>query len=96
MTIGFRNSSDNASIALGALSGFNLWGHAMPVEEILRMSFGCSSEEGDVKAWKTVRNGLQKEVAIKWFRTCRDRGGKLLVKLLAAAPSSFFSSLNNK
>lgn len=79
MTIGFRNSSENASIALGVLSGFNLWGHPMPVEEILRMSFGCDSEDGDAKAWKTVRKGLQKEVEVKWFRTCSDRGGGRLV-----------------
>ncbi|PFX12464.1 Neuropilin-1 [Stylophora pistillata] len=80
MTIGFRNHNDNASIALGVLSGFNLWGHPMPVEEILRMSFGCDSEDGDVKAWKTVRKGLQKEVEVKLFPTCSDRGGKFPVK----------------
>ncbi|XP_022810271.1 uncharacterized protein LOC111347272, partial [Stylophora pistillata] len=79
MTIGFRNHNDNASIALGVLSGFNLWGHPMPVEEILRMSFGCDSEDGDVKAWKTVRKGLQKEVEVKLFPTCSDRGGGRLV-----------------
>ncbi|XP_022807964.1 uncharacterized protein LOC111344965 [Stylophora pistillata] len=79
MTIGFRNSSENASIALGSLSGFNLWGHEMPVEEILHMSFGCGSEKGNVKTWETIRKGLQKEVAVKWFRTCRDRGGGRLV-----------------
>lgn len=67
MIIGFRNFSENVLIVLGVLSGFNFWGYVMFVEEILCMLFGCSSEEGDVKVWKMVRNGLQKEVVVKWF-----------------------------
>ena len=77
MNIGFRDTSENASVVLGVLSGFNLWNHAIAAEEILRMSHGCGSEAGDVKAWKTVRKGLKKEVAVEWFRTCSDRQGKL-------------------
>ena len=76
MTIGFRDSNENASVALGVLSGFNLWSYAMQAEEILRMSHGCGTEAGDVKAWETVKEGLQKEVAVEWFRTCNDRKGK--------------------
>ena len=74
MTIGFRKS--NVSVVLGALAGFNLWSYAMAPGEILRMSHGCGTEEGDVKAWKTVRQGLKKEVAIVRPRTCQDRKGK--------------------
>ncbi len=76
MTIGFRPRSKNASVVLGKLSGFNIWSHAMSTEEILRMSRGCGTEAGDAKAWETVRKWLQKEVAVKWFRTCNDRKGK--------------------
>ena len=75
MTIGFRES--NASVVLGALTGFNLWSYAMAPGEILRMSHGCGTEAGDVKAWETVRHGLQKEVAVVRPRTCQDRKGKL-------------------
>ena len=75
MTIGFRDTSENASIVLGVLSGFNLWSHAMAAEEILRMSFGCGSEAGDVMPWETVRKGVKKTVTVK-SRTCGDRQGK--------------------
>lgn len=74
MKIGFRES--NASVVLGALTGFNLWSYAMAPGEILRMSHGCGTEAGDVKAWETVRHGLQKEVAVVRPRTCQDRKGK--------------------
>lgn len=76
MTIGFRDTNKTASVVLGALSGFNLWSYPMNVLEILRMSHGCGTEAGDVKAWKTVRKGLQQEVAVEWFRTCNDRKGE--------------------
>ena len=76
MTIGFRATTKNTSVALGKLSGFNVWSHALPAEEILRMSHGCGTEAGDAKAWETVRKWLQKEVAVKWLRTCNDRLGK--------------------
>ena len=76
MTIGFRDSNENASVILGVLSGFNLWSYAMNAGEILRMSHGCGTEAGNVKAWKTVRGGLEKEVTVKWFRTCNDRKGE--------------------
>ncbi|KAJ7371534.1 hypothetical protein OS493_024874 [Desmophyllum pertusum] len=79
MTIGFRDTNENASVVLGILSGFNLWSYAMTAEEILRMSHGCGGEEGDVKAWETVRKGLKKEVAVEWFRTCNDRKGDRVV-----------------
>lgn len=75
MTIGFRESNENASVVLGTFTGFNLWSYAMTAAEILRMSHGCGTEAGDVKSWKTVRNGLQKEVAVTWFRTCKDMKG---------------------
>ena len=74
MTIGFRES--NVSVVLGALTGFNLWSYAMAPGEILRMSHGCGTEAGDVKAWKTVRQGLKKEVAVVRPRSCQDRKGK--------------------
>ena len=74
MTIGFRES--NVSVVLGALTGFNLWSYAMAPGEILRMSHGCGTEAGDVKAWKTVRQGLKSEVAVVWPRACQDRKGK--------------------
>ena len=78
MTIGFKARNKNASVVLGKLSGFNVWSYAVSAEEILRMSQGCGDESGDAKAWKTVRRDLKKEVAVKWFRTCGDRKGKLL------------------
>ena len=78
MTIGFKARNKNASDVLGKLSGFNMWSYAVSAEEILRMSHGCGSESGDVKAWKTVIRGLKKEVGVKWFRTCTDRKGKVL------------------
>ena len=74
MTIGFRES--NVSVVLGVLTGFNLWSYAMAPGEILRMSHGCGTEAGDVKAWKTVRQGLKKEVVVVRPRTCQDRKGK--------------------
>ena len=74
MTIGFRKS--NVSVVLGALAGFNLWSYAMTPGEILRMSHGCGTEAGDVKAWKTVRQGLKKDVAVVRSRICQDRKGK--------------------
>ena len=76
MTIGFRVTNKNASFVLGKLSGFNVWSYALSAEAILRMAHGCGDEAGDVKAWETVRKSLQKEVAMKWFRTCNDRKGK--------------------
>lgn len=76
MTIGFRPTNKNTSVVLGKLSGFNVWSHALSAEEILRMSHGCGSEAGDAMAWETVRKSFQKEVAVKWFRTCNDRKGK--------------------
>ncbi|XP_078357060.1 uncharacterized protein LOC144641914 [Oculina patagonica] len=79
MTIGFRAPSKNASVVLGKLSGFNVWSHVLLPEEIQRMSHGCGTEAGDAKAWETVRKWLQKEVAVKWFRTCKDRKGDRLV-----------------
>ena len=78
MTIGFRSRNKNASVVLGKLSGFNLWSYAVSAEEILSMSHGCGDKEGDVKVWETVRRGLQKEVALKWLRTCIDRKGEVL------------------
>ena len=76
MKIGFRSTNKNTPVILGKLSGFNVWSHALSQEEILRMSHGCGTEAGDVKAWETVRKGLHKEVAVKWLRTCIDRKGK--------------------
>lgn len=78
MTIGFKGGNKNISDVLGKLSGFNVWSYSVSAEEILRMSHGCGDEAGDVRAWKTVRRGLKKEVAVKWFRTCNDRKGKVL------------------
>ena len=74
MTIGFRESG--VSVVLGTLAGFNLWSYAMAPGEILRMSHGCGTEAGDVKAWKTVRQGLKKDVAVVRSRICQDRKGK--------------------
>ena len=74
MTIGFRGP--NASVVLGALTGFHLWSYAMAPIEILSMSHGCGTEAGDVKAWETVRHGLQKEVVVEQPRTCQNRKGK--------------------
>ena len=74
MTIGFRES--NVSVVLGALTGFNLWSNAMAPGEILRMSHGCGTEAGDVKAWETVRQGLKKDVKVVRPRICQDRKGK--------------------
>ena len=76
MTIGFRATSQTTSVALGKLSGFNIWSYAVKAEEILRMSHGCGTETGDAKAWETVRKGLEKEVEVHLFRTCNDRKGK--------------------
>ena len=76
MTTGFRPTNKTTPVILGKLSSFNVWSHALSQEEILRMSHGCGSEAGDVTAWKTVRKGFHKEVAVKWLRTCSDRKGK--------------------
>ena len=76
MTIGFRATKKTSSALLGKLSGFNIWRYAVTAEEILRMSYGCGTEAGDAKAWETVRNGLIKEVEVKFSRTCNDRKGK--------------------
>ena len=78
MTIGFRARNKSTSAILCKLSGLNVWSYAISAEEILRMSHGCGDEAGDVKAWETVRRGLQKEVPVKWLRTCNDRKGKVL------------------
>ena len=81
MTIGFRAPYKNVSVVLGKLSGFNLWSYQITAEEVLRMSQGCGSEAGDVKAWGTVNKGLTKEVAVKWLRSCRDREGTCIYVL---------------
>ena len=76
MTIGFRATKKTASVVLGKLSGFNVWSYALKEEEILRMSHGCGDEAGDMKAWETVKEGLEKEGYVQWNRTCNDRKGK--------------------
>ena len=76
MSIGFRATKKTAPVVVGKLSGFNVWSYALKEEEILRMSHGCGDEAGDMKAWQTVKEGLQKEVEVEWFRTCNDRKGE--------------------
>ena len=75
MTIGFRTAGGITSAALGELSGFNIWGHPLSVEEVMRMSQGCGAESGDVKAWRTVRRGITKNVEVVWSRSCTDSKG---------------------
>ena len=75
MTIGFRASSKITSV-LGKLSGFNVWTYALLADEILRMSHGCGDEAGDSKAWKTVKEGLKKDVRVQWNLTCNDIEGE--------------------
>jgi len=93
MTLGFRTPNKNSSLVLGELSGFNFWSFSIKAEEILRMSHGCGGEAGDVKAWKTVRGGLKKEVAVKWIRSCRDIKGKWSMKSECTAAGPLKKSL---
>ena len=79
MTLGLRTPNANFSTVLCKLSGFNLWNYSIKAEEILRMSHGCGSEAGNIKAWATVRKSLTKEVEVKRIRSCRDRKGKSYV-----------------
>lgn len=77
MKIGFRTIHKNTSSdTLGKLSGFNVWSYILIAEEILRMSHGCGTEAGNVEAWETFEIDLHGDVAVEWFRTCKDRKGK--------------------
>ncbi|KAJ7371547.1 hypothetical protein OS493_024888 [Desmophyllum pertusum] len=75
----FQSYKQTASVALGKLSGFNIWSYTVKAEEILRMSHGCGTEAGDAKGLETVRKGLEKEVEVHLFRTCNDRKGDRVV-----------------
>ena len=92
MKIGFRATNKTATGTLGKLSGFNVWSFPLKADEILRMSHGCGDEAGDMKAWKTVKQGLEKAVEMQWYRTCNDRRGKSARKLKQDKFSNSFNA----
>ena len=73
-TIGYRVASSNSLAVLGILAGLNVWDDVLSGEEILRMSYGCGEEAGNVKAWSMVTKGIQGKIKKK-PASCKDRKG---------------------
>ena len=61
---------------MSRVSELNVWNNALDEEEIQRMSLGCRRRDGDLKAWRSMRDGVLGDAYVYYdTSSCRDITG---------------------